>query len=382
MRNLSSLAAISLVMLFVQSADASTAAFAGTVVKVEPCPANDKNCLARFTVRISYFDYISWGKFGRDSKTGETITRKVMPLGTVCMINGRLINNQSFAEAIQAGAWGYFYEDTWLDLHTTPDFQWGQVIAHDGAGRRFDLRVHQTHKEIRLASNPPRVEKIKYTGDTAFRIEEKETNAGIALVENQWVQIHEARPQLILVRSASSMYDPKQWQPQQEGRRGYANDLSAPAVLNGYDSKQKDKVIDLSTQLTVSRLLKGKWEDVTINCKKTSFVLDGKLCPVDIAVRAGRRAVLGHYRKDAYPHKVFVSSIDHAVRGVIKSVGADGVIEVESKDDKQVRKVKLDDTALYFMDGLASDREKVLRQGDQITVHPRRGRTIIAFPSN
>ena len=124
-------------VLFPAAASASTAAFAGTVTAVADCPTNHKDCLKQFTVQIEYFDYISWGKFNRDSKVGETITRRVNRQGTACVLNGRLTNAATLAAALDAGQWGYFYEDTWLDLFTTPDFVWGELIEHDAGGKSF-----------------------------------------------------------------------------------------------------------------------------------------------------------------------------------------------------------------------------------------------------
>ena len=80
-------------------ARASTAAFAGTVIAVQDCPPNHKDCLRRFTVRIGYLDYISWSKYGRDTQAGETITRRVMKRGTVAILNGRLTDAHTLAAA-------------------------------------------------------------------------------------------------------------------------------------------------------------------------------------------------------------------------------------------------------------------------------------------
>ena len=65
-------------------------------------------------------------------------------------------NAPAFAAAIRPGTWGYFYEDTWLDLYTTPDFVWGEVVGHDvvevglAAPDRPDGRGHGVDR-IRLS---------------------------------------------------------------------------------------------------------------------------------------------------------------------------------------------------------------------------------------
>ena len=134
---------------------ASTAAFQGTVEKVTAAEPDRKDTIVEFTCAIDHFDYISWGKFNKESKPGELITRRVKKIGTATMIDGRLVNVATFGGAIRPGHWGYFYEDTWLDLRTTPDFQWGEVVAHDSASKSFVLKIHRTHKEFHLAANPP-----------------------------------------------------------------------------------------------------------------------------------------------------------------------------------------------------------------------------------
>ena len=309
-------AAIAIVGAAHEPAEASTAAFAGDVIQIaDGDPQRDG--LRKFTVRINYLDYISWGHFGAHTKIGETITRKVMPKGTVCVLNGRLTNAATFARAVRPGAWGYFYEDTWLDLFTTPDFQWGEVVAHDAAAKKFDLKVHRTHKEIHLEANPPEVVSAAYDAETAFRIEDKASDPAAALVPGRWAQVHPARPQIVDVRTDAADYDPAEWLPHTEVRRGYANDLTAPAVLKGGDTKHPAGVLDVSVTLSASRLLGGQWEDVSLNCRKVSFILDGKPCPVGVAVRPGRHAVLCHYRSETSPHKVFVRSFDDAARGTV-----------------------------------------------------------------
>ena len=130
----------------------ATAAFTGKVTAVKKAEAKKKDTLVHFTVEIDYFDYLSRGG-GRLSKVGHTSDQRVLKLGSVCVINGRMVNAATFAKAIRPDLWGYFYETTWLDLQTTPNFQWGEVIAI--AKDAFTLRVHRTHKEIHLEANPP-----------------------------------------------------------------------------------------------------------------------------------------------------------------------------------------------------------------------------------
>ena len=64
----------------------ATAAFTGKVTAVKKADGRPKDTLVHFTVKIDYYDYISRGKFGRQSKVGESIDQRVLKIGSVCLI--------------------------------------------------------------------------------------------------------------------------------------------------------------------------------------------------------------------------------------------------------------------------------------------------------
>ncbi|PHR86718.1 MAG: hypothetical protein COA78_37725 [Blastopirellula sp.] len=356
------------------SAWAATAAFCGKVTAVKEAEAKQKDTLSHFTIEIDYYDYISRGKFGRQSKVGESIDQKVLKIGSVCVINGRMVNAATFAKAIQPGQWGYFYETTWLDLQTTPNFQWGEVVATDK--EEFTLRVHHTHKDIHLETNPPVEIKVPYDKGVSYRLEDKPTDAAKALQPGNWVQIHEERPQMVALWNDDTAFNPVEQQPVEQGRRGLANDLSCPAVLGKVQTKTPDGVLDFSAQVTCDRWLKGKQENLTMDIRKVAFVLDGKLAPAKIAAKPGRRAVLCHYRTEKTPHKILVRSADDAIRGTIvvmnektlRIATSEGTVEVALEQDAQ-----------FQVDGLPADWKAVAKKGGEVVIYPKRGRTIIAF---
>ena len=362
-----------LLMLAVGSAWGATAAFCGKVTAVEPATARQKDTLVHFTVEIDYFDYLSRGG-GRHSKVGHTSGQRVLKLGSVCVIDGRMVNAATFAKAIRPGLWGYFYETTWLDLQTTPNFQWGEVVAFGKDA--FTLRIHRTHKDVHIETNPPVEVKVPYDANVSFRLEDKPTDAATALKPGNWVQIHEPRPQMIALWNADTTYDPAEQQPVEQGKRGLANDLTCRAVLGKVVTKTPDKVLDLSAQVTCDRWLKGKKETVSLNAKKTSFVLDGKLAPPKIAAVAGRDAVLCHYRSEKIPHKILVRSHDDAIRGNIVAMNEKTLRVVTAKGAAQV---DLDKDTRYQVDGLPADWKAVAKKGGEVIIYPKRGRTIIAF---
>ena len=352
----------------------ATAAFCGKVTAVKPATAKQKDTLTHFTVQIDYYDYISRGKFGRQSKVGESIDQRVLKIGSVCVINGRMVNAATFSKAIRPDLWGYFYETTWLDLQTTPNFQWGEVVACGKDG--FTLRVHRTHKDVHIETNPPVEVKVPYDAGISFRLEDKPTDAASALQPGNWIQIHEARPQMVSLWNADTAYDPAEQQPVEQGRRGLANDLSCRAVLGKVQTKTPNQVLDLSAQVTCDRWIKSKKENLTLNAKKTSFVLDGKLAPAKIAAKTGRHAVLCHYRSEKTPHKILVRSHDDAIRGNIVAMNEKTLRVATAKGAVQV---DLDKDTRYQVDGLPAGWKAVAKKGGEIVIYPKRGRTIIAF---
>ncbi|MED5577357.1 MAG: hypothetical protein VX757_07615 [Planctomycetota bacterium] len=351
----------------------ATAAFTGKVTAVKKAEAKKKDTLVHFTVEIDYFDYLSRGG-GRLSKVGHTSDQRVLKLGSVCVINGRMVNAATFAKAIRPDLWGYFYETTWLDLQTTPNFQWGEVIAV--AKDAFTLRVHRTHKEIHLEANPPVEIKVPFDDKVSFRMESEPSDAATALKPGNWVQIHEPRPQMIALWNRDTTYDPVELQPVEQGKRGLANDLTCRAVLGKVVTKTPDKVLDLSAQVACDRWLKGKKETVTLNAKKTSFILDGKLAPPKIAAVAGREAVLCHYRSDKVPHKILVRSNDDSIRGMIVAMNSQTMRLASSAGSHQI---DIEKDALFQVDGMPTYLQAVIKKGGELMVYPKRGRTIIAF---
>jgi len=93
---------------------AATMAYTSKITKVQdPAEEGLKDTLRKFAVKIDCYDYCSRGRFGRESKVGEMPSQKVMPRGTLCVLNGELMNAGTFAKGLRPGLWGYVYGDTW-----------------------------------------------------------------------------------------------------------------------------------------------------------------------------------------------------------------------------------------------------------------------------
>ena len=240
----------------------------------------------------------------------------------------------------------------------------------------FTLRVHRTHKDVHLETNPPVKVEVPYDAGVSFRLEDKPADAAKALQVGNWVQVHEPRQQMVALWNEDTAFDHAEQQPVEEGRRGLANDLSCRAVLGKVLTGTPGGVLDISAQVTCDRWLKGKKENVTLNSRKVSFVLDGKLAPANIAAKPGRRAVLCHYRKEKTPHKVLVRSHDDTIRGNIVAMN-EKTIRVATVEGAV--QVALEPDAHFQVNGLPANRQAVAKKGGEVVIYPKRGRTIIAF---
>ena len=353
-------------------------------------------CVTKFSARITAFDYTSYGRWGRDTKQGEIGPPVgVNKVGTVCILNGNLVNAHTFASAVKPGSRGFFYESVWHSLYTTGDFEWGEVVAHQPSSKEFSIRIYPaTYRPEHGNTNPPYIRKVKYDRETTFRVrEELEGTPGEVLVAyKRFVQIHPPRKQIIEVITPRSRYDRSEYYEPGGGGRGDANNKSAPAILTKlghlkYRVAKNDKGQAMmpgkapgTFTATVER--DGRWESENVTTSgKCVWVLDGKICPPNIAFRPGRRAVLGAYRNSPQPHRMFVSSFDDAIRGVIKSFdGTSIVVEGKDRQGKPFSKtIRVAGDASVMVDGLQAPVNHAIVVGRTVAVHPARGKTIIAF---
>jgi len=356
---------------------------------------NEKG-ITRFSAKITAFDYTSYGRWGRDSKRGEIGPPVgVNKVGTVCILNGNLVNAHTFATAVKPGCRGFFYEHVWHSLYTTGDFEWGEVVAHQPSSKEFSIRIYPaTYRPEHGDTNPPYVKKIKYDSETTFRVREELDGAPgeVLVADKRFVQIHPPRKQIIEVITPRSKYDQSEYYEPGAGGRGDANNKSAPSILTKighleYRVATNDKGQAMmpgkapgTFTATVER--DGRWESENVTTSgKCVWVLDGKICPPNIAFRPGRRAVLGAYRNSPQPHRMFVSSFDDAIRGVIKSFdGTSIVVEGKDRQGKPFSKtIRVAGDASVMVDGLQAPVNHAIVVGRTVAVHPARGKTIIAF---
>ena len=72
-------------------AGGATAAFTGKVTAVKKAETKQKDTLTHFTVQIDYYDYISRGKFGRQSKVGESIDQRAVSYTHLTLPTKRIV---------------------------------------------------------------------------------------------------------------------------------------------------------------------------------------------------------------------------------------------------------------------------------------------------
>ena len=70
--------------------------------------------------------------------------------------------------------------------------------------------------------------------------------------------------------------------PYKEGKRGFANDLCAPAILHKVSANDPEKVIDFPAEIDATRTRNGKEERLTLQARSVSFSFDGKLAPAKL----------------------------------------------------------------------------------------------------
>jgi len=145
-------------------------------------------------------------------------------------------------------------------------------------------------------------------------------------------------------------------------------------------------VIDVQAKIEVTRYREGAAENITLRCRKVTFILDGKVAPPHVALRPGRHVVLGHYRSETSPHKVFVRSPDHAIRGRIASVaegGASVTVDIAGpfgNPTGRTETVAIGKGARCELNGQPVETDAALKAGHTVTIYPQRKGTIIAFP--
>jgi hypothetical protein len=355
---------------------------------VDDRPDGTPGTIRTIFVKSTFMEYISQmheqtpGKTGRNHPIGLVWRQNIRARENACMLNGELMDPFVFARAVRPGLWGHIYEDQWFALSTLPRSEWGQVASADRDGQ-FQLRRHLTHNDFHLAKNPPVEEAVSYDAQTSFQLEGKPSTAAEALAEGNWVQVHPPRKQHVLVRTDPAAFDADTLRPYWNGRRGAVNDLTAPARLRGYLMGDPDDAHAPWTQLEVTRLRRGKVEDITFR-GNFALLLDGRVAPPSIALRPGRAATLITYRADRSPHYVFLWSDNDVVRGRIRALDAGSVTldltdRLTGEKTGSSRKIDLDADAVYQLNGRVSRAENALQVGRKIALYPARGRTICAF---
>jgi hypothetical protein len=373
---------------------ASTRSYGGVVETVGPLnehateqPDGSPGTLRTIQVRSTFMEYISQNHAettggARNHRIGLVWEQSIRTADSACMLNGQLMAPLAFARAVRPGMWGHIYEDQWFALWTLPRSKWGEVVS---AGRdgQFRLRIHRTHNDYHLPKTPPIDKNVAYDKQTSFQLEGQPSTAAKALAKGNWVQVHPPRKQTVTVRTDRAAFNADTLRHFWLGKRGAVNDMTAPARLRGYLMANPDDAHAPRTQLEVTRLRRGKLENMTFR-GNFALLLDGRMAPPSIALRPGRAATLITYRADRSPHYVFLWSDNDVIRGRIRTFDADSVTidltdRLTGTKTGRMEKVSLADDAVFQLDGRSSKASDCLQVGRKIALYPARGRTISAF---
>ncbi len=378
----------------VAPSQASTRSYGGVVEKVGPFnedatdkPDGSPGTIRTIHVRSTFMEYISQNHAettggARNHRIGLVWKQNIRTRDNACMLNGELMDPFAFARAVRPGMWGHIYEDQWFALWTLPRSEWGEVVSA-GKDGRFGLRIHRTHNEYHLPKTPPLDKEVSYGDQTSFQLEGEPSTPAKALAKGNWVQVHPPRKQTVTVRTDRGAFDANTLTHFWQGKRGAVNDLTAPARLRGYLMGDPDDAHAPWTRLEVTRLRRGKLENMTFR-GNFALLLDGRMAPPSIALRPGRAATLISYRSDRSPHYVFLWSDNDVIRGRIRAFGADSVTidltdRLTGAKTGRTTTVSLADDAVFQLDGRTSKASDSLNVGRKIALYPARGRTICAF---
>lgn len=333
----------------------------------------------RLSVRTDFLHYTS----NRTHVAGFMGQHQVKAIGTAGVFNGDLTNSRVLARALRTGLHGHFYENTWFDLHSTPRFVWGEIVSHDPETREVQIRVHRTHYDFHLPRNPPVTQILSYDRETRVDLEGMEVSPVEALRPGSWVQVHPPRGQIISLRTLEAVWDPSLTLPWWLGRRGSANNLTAPARVRGMTVHNPDQVYG-GIHLEVSRLLGDEVKDRTFR-GSPGIYLDGRAAPASVALRPGGLVHLMHYRDQTSPHKIFARGDSDTLRGLVGELDADGggftfrhADPLTGEPLDETIHVSIDPAAVFELDGLVSS-QKALREGLRVNVFPARPRTLRVF---
>ena len=271
-----------------------------------------------------------------------------------------------------------------MNVFTLPKHEWGEIVSHDPANNQFTLKKHYTFKNGHLPANPPKDTVISYTDTTNFLLEDSASTASEVLEKTgNWVQIHESRNQMLDVRSPASAYDPDELLDWKDGQRWHANDLTCPAIIEGYEIEDGEYNVHLR------RYLNGKWERKTFYGRYGSGSnewLDGKACnDPKTFIKPGRRVSIANSRNNKNSNlEIYYKSEDDDFRGEIKELKNGNTIVIKLLDWKGVPtgetvEVDIKNDATIWLDGQNSTISDAIKNGYKIRVYPERGRTIKGF---
>ena len=339
-------AALALAVGLAGGAHASTASATGTIESANPIAEGG---VALKGIKGGH----AWGKIKitrtgyHSSPTVHVGSRQewiVVPGMTAPSIAGKLVSPRTWANAVKVGQWGYFYENTWLDLHLTPEYELGEVIRHDAQLKTITLQVALTTSGTHYPEN------------------------GEKLVE--LVQVHPPRKQIIWLETSASEFDPDELK--EKAGRGYANSRCSDAIIQsvGVDSLQ------------VKCFRKGEWDEAEITLKRGwPVVLDGKIVSRWAGLVPGRRVMLGYYRGDTQADQPIVRTMDDEILGEVTSVSGNTITIAPSawNHSTRDRTITVAADATIYLDGKVGQAADAAEPGQFIRVFPQRPQTIVVL---
>ena len=321
----------------------------------------------RINVKTSFIEYMSRGNEALQTAYYTTYETGLHG-NTVCMVNDKLVSLETMMNTVKVGQYGWFYEDIFINVYVTPDFEYGKLIDFDNVNNTVTIKEPRAKTSGNYISSPDTTKVISYTDNADFFLEDVVSDEATTTTQlGNWMQIHPPRNQLIWVETDISQYDYTSIKDPSVAGRGDANSNTGPGFITGLGF---DKNSDRGPEMTW--LLQGNWIDTTYRVFYST--LDGKRATNEIAYRPGRRMVAACYRSHATPQYLYVTSRNDEIRGTVLSVNGND-IEIEAEDwdgNLDTVTVSYKSTGEVMLDGIATNFSNAVQVGREIRVFPER----------
>ncbi len=298
---------------------------------------------------------------------------------THCLLNGSFITRAKFMETVQVGLrhsmfsnrHHFEYPCIWTrDL----DAVIGTLKSASPAALTVVQDVLNPQQKDGYPSCPLTMEReVGLCGEWTFVLDGKRVEKPDDLPQGAWVSVYPtARPQTVEVRTPDSAVSP----PFAGGEFDKCD--QTPYVHTAFGLITE---VNADGSYVLRGKRDGKMQDIPFSERiKDGVTLNGFFVPRHRAIRVGRWAAACCYRKRDFPNQLMVTDPGSgAVEGKIASLeGRSLTVSVDQRLGGGRKRIVLEDSAVFLLDGKPSTRTGALQAGARVTVLPARPPSVIA----